>query len=246
MSIDDEKLETAAALWGHDQVDAAALDRVLAGTLAQVNAGMAGRTWLRWSWLLVRAQLPIVNQQLAAASLLIIMLGTAVALTADRGWPRDAFVAIAPVVAATGSALLFRDGLGELALVMRAGPRLVMLARLVVVFVVDLVAALLASVVVAGRAHETLTVVIGAWLGPMVLLTTVSLLVSVLSRPGAGITVALGLWFLHVLAGLSLVTPTVAAPLQTVWTTSPAVLAVAGLLGAMAVTAGPRRTAGAA
>lgn len=214
---------------------------MLAGAIARVERDVPWTARLRWGWHLVRAQLPIVTQRLAAASLLVIVLGAAVALAAGRGWPRDVFVSLAPVVAAAGSALVFADGLGELALVMRAGPRLVMLARLAVVFAVDLAAALLASMAVAGRVHETLTALIGAWLGPMLLLATVSLLVSVLSRPGAGITVALGLWFLHVLAGLSFVAPPVAAAIDAAWASNPAVLVVAAALAAAAVLAAPRR-----
>jgi hypothetical protein len=243
MRPDEDTVERAAALWAYERVDAPALDRVLAGAVARVEADVPGTARLRWLWQLVRAQLPIVSQRLAAASLLVILLGGGVALAAGRGWPRDVFVSLAPVAAAAGSAMVFHDVLGELALVMRASPRLVMLARLAVVFAVDLAATLLASVAVAGRVHETLAALIGAWLGPMLLLATVSLLVSVLTRPGAGITVALGLWFGHVLAGLSFVTPAVAMRVEQAWTTSPAVVALAVALAAAAILAAPRRWA---
>lgn len=234
-------LQRGMACWAHEKVDAAALDRVLAGALARVEPQVPWTARLRWVGHLTRAQLPIISQRLAAASLLVIMLGAAVALAAGRGWPRDVFVSLAPVAAAAGSALVFSDELGELSLVMRASPRLVMLARLTVVFAVDLAAGLLASVAVAGRVHETLTALIGAWLGPMLLLAAVSLLVSVLTGPGMGITAALGLWFVHVLAGLSFLTPSVTAHIDAVWTTSTAVLVVAAVLTAAAVAAAPRR-----
>ncbi|WP_030434590.1 hypothetical protein [Actinoplanes subtropicus] len=243
MSPDDDRIERAAAAWVREQVDTTALDRVLTGALDRVRAEVPWPARLRWGWLLVRAQVPVVYPRLATASLLVIAFGATVALAAGPGWPGEVFVALAPAAAAAGAALVFQDSLGELALVLRAGPRLVLLARLTVVCAADLAAALLASVLVAGRVHQTLGVLIGSWLGPMLLLAAVSVLVSVLSRPPAGVAAALGLWFLHVLAGLSPVAPAVVTRLDAVWATSPAVLAVAAMVAAAAVLAAPRRWA---
>jgi hypothetical protein len=240
-------IDQATRRWASHQVDSAALDRVLAGAMEQARGEVPNTTYVRWAWLVLRAQVPIVLQRLLAASLLVMMLGAAVVMASGRGWSRDVFVLLAPLAAAGGSAILFRDGLGELGLVLPARPRLVLLARLVVVFAADLAAALLTSVAVAGRMHEALGALIGAWLGPMLLLATVSLLVSVVSGPGAGTTVALGLWFLRVLAGLDtpggFVTPSVAARVDAAWATSPIVLVVALTLLAASVVAAPRRLA---
>src|SRR5581483_987556 len=205
MSEDEREwtaIADAVAHWAGRQANAAAVDRVLAGALEQVRADRRGAARWRWAWLVIRAQVPIVRQRLVAASLLVMLLGALVVMASGRGWSKEVFVSLAPVAVATGSAMLFRDDLGELALVLPATPRMVLTARLVGVFAVDLVAAFLGSVAVAGRLHEALGALIAAWLGPMLLLAAGSLLVSVLSGPGAGVTVALGLWFMRVLAGL--------------------------------------------
>lgn len=242
-------IERATALWSGRQAGPAALDRVLAGALTQVRAENRRTARLRWAWLVVQAQAPIVRQRLLAASLLVMTLGAVIAMVSGRGWSRDVFVLPAPLAVAVGSAMVFGDGLGELALVLPATPRLVLVARLVVVFAVDLAAALLASVAVAGRLHEGLSVLVAAWLGPMLLLAMVSLLISALSGPAAGITGALGLWFLRVLAGLDapggIVSGPVAARIDEAWTTSPAVLAGAVVLLVAVIVAAPRRLAAA-
>lgn len=238
-------IERATVRWAGQQADPAALDRVLAGALEQVRAESPGSARVRWAWLVVRAQLPIVRQRLLAASLMVMTLGALIVMASGRAWSRDVFVSLAPLAVAAGSAMLFRDGLGELALVLPATPRLVLVARLVVVFTVDMVGALLTSMAVAGRLHEALGALIAAWLGPMLLLAVVSLLVSVLSNPGTGITVALGLWFLRVLAGLEapggIITGPVAARIDAAWTTSPAVLAGTVMLLIATIAVAPRR-----
>ena len=238
-------IEQATALWADRQAGPAALDRVLAGALHQVRAEIPHSARLRWAWLMVRAQVPVVRQRLTAASLLVMMAGAAIAMASGLGWSGQVFVLLAPLAVAVGCAIVFHDDLGELALAMPATPRLVLVARLVVVFAVDLAAALLASVAVAGRLHEALTALIGAWLGPMLLLATMSLLLSALAGSGPGITVALGLWFLRVLAGLGasdgIITGPVAARIDAAWATSPAVLVVAVTLLAATIAVAPRR-----
>lgn len=238
-------IERATVRWAGQQADPAALDRVLAGALEQVRAEIPRTARVRWAWLVVLAQVPIVRQRLLAASLMVMTLGALIVMASGRSWSRDVFVSLAPLAVAAGSAMLFRDGLGELALVLAATPRLVLVARLVVVFAVDLAAALLTSVAVAGRLHEALGALIAAWLGPMLLLAVVSLLASILSGPGTGITVALGLWLLRVLAGLDtpggIITGSVAARIDEAWATSPAVLAGAVVLLVATIVVAPRR-----
>jgi hypothetical protein len=237
----------AVVHWAGRQAGTAAVDRVLAGALEQIRADRRRTARWCWAWLVIRAQVPIVRQRLVAASLLVMLLGALVVMASGRGWSREVFVSLAPVAVAAGSAMLFRDDLGELALVLAATPRMVLAARLAAVFAVDLAPASLGSVAVAGRLHEALGALIAAWLGPMLLLATGSLLASVLSGPGAGITVALGLWFVRVLAGLhtpgGVITGWMAAKIDASWTTSPVVLAGAAVLLAAAIMAAPRQLA---
>jgi hypothetical protein len=249
MSCADEQewavVARAADRWARERADAAALDRVLDGALARTQGEVPAAARLRWAWQVVRVQVPIVGHWLLASSLLVMMLGAAVALSSGHGWSRQVFVMLAPLAAAVGIGVIVRDGRDELALVMRAGPRLVLLARLTVVFTANLTTALLGSVAVAGRVHQGVGVLVSAWLGPMLMLVTIGLLVAVLSRPAVGISVALALWFLRVLAGLDtsglLVRGWLAADIDAAWVTRPAVFGVAAALLVAAVAAGPRR-----
>jgi hypothetical protein len=233
----------AAGRWARERADAAVLDRVLDGALARTRGEVPPTARLRWAWQVARVQVPIVGQWLLASSLLTMLLAAAVALS-GHGWSRQVFVMLAPLAAAVGIGVVVRDGLDELALVMRAGPRLVLLARLTVVFAADLATALLGSVAVAVRVHQGVSALVSAWLGPMLMLVTIGLLVAVLSRPAAGISVALGLWLLHVLAGLDtsglLIRGWLAEGIDAAWVTRPAVFGMAAALLAAAVAVGPR------
>jgi hypothetical protein len=220
------------------------LDRILLGALAHIEVDTARLSRLRWGWLVTRAQVPIIRQRLVAVSLIVMALGALVAIASGKGWPRDVFVLLAPLAAAGAVAALFRDNLGELAFTLRASPRLILLARLVVVLGIDLAATLLISVAVAGRTHEALTTLVTAWLGPMLLLAATSLFVSTVTTAATGITVALGLWFVRVVAALhttgAFVSSALAAHIEAVWTTSPAMIAVTVVMIAAAVFVAPR------
>lgn len=235
----------ASVEWADRQVSDGALDRVLTTALWQVRDGSGRLARLSWTWLVVRAQAPVMRSRLLAASLVMLVLGAALVLAAGRGWAREAFVLLAPLAAAGGTAAVFRDDLGELALTLAASPRLVLLARLVVILATDLVGASAASVVVAGRTQEAVGSVIAAWLGPMLLLVTLSLLLSTLFTPAIGMTVALGAWFVRVLVGLDVSVVIVPAPvtvmIEAAWSTSPVVLAGAGVLAVAAIVVAPRR-----
>jgi len=90
---------------------------------------------------------------------------------------------LAPVVAAAGIAFLYgpeQDPSLELALATPTSPRLVLLARLTLVFGYDLALGLLVSLALAlaGQAPDGLWQLILQWLGPMLLLSAISLWIS--------------------------------------------------------------------
>lgn len=130
---------------------------------------------------LVRAQAPLVRQQIWTASALVMSLGLVILLLGRGG--AGLLALLAPVVAAAGIAFIYgpeQDPSLELALATPTSPRLVLLARLTLVFGYDLALGLLVSLLLAlaGQAPAGLWQLILLWLGPMLLLSAISLWLS--------------------------------------------------------------------
>jgi hypothetical protein len=150
---------------------------------------------------LVRAQAPLVRQQLWAASALVIGLGVATLLLGRGGV--GALNLLAPMVAAAGIAFLYgpeHDPSLEVALSTPTSPRLILLARLTLVFGYDLALCLLASgaLALAGQAPAGIWQLILQWLGPMLLLAAISLWLSQRLGPLPATFVPLTLWAVNV------------------------------------------------
>lgn len=173
----------SAALARYQQIDApgdALLDRV---------------------WHVLRGQVPLVRRGIWAASALTMALGCLVELIAPYG-VGSVLAVFAPIVAALGVAFVYgpeTDPCLEIALATPTSPRLVLLARLTLVYAYDILLALAASVVIAA-AHggAELWPVIVLWLGPMLFLSALSLMLSLLFGSGVGIGGALALWAVRV------------------------------------------------
>jgi hypothetical protein len=158
-----------------------------------------------WPWLLLRAQARVVQREIWLGSALVMALGALVAAaTFDAGTAGGALplVFTAPLVAALGAAYLFGpDGPGSLEVELAApvNPRLVLLARLVLLFAIDLVLGLAASL--ALRALHTdlqLWPLVQTWLAPMACLSALAFLLSVLCMDAtAAAVVSLALWGLQ-------------------------------------------------
>lgn len=147
---------------------------------------------------LLRAELPVVHRQIWAASLLALLIGFPVTLF-ERTAGGTYLALVAPLVAAAGVAFIYgpsSDPAHELARSMPTSPRMVLLARLTLVFGYDLAAALAISGLLAGvgLAPGGFEMLILRWLGPMLMLSALSLALSLRFTPYAGIGVALGLW----------------------------------------------------
>lgn len=153
-----------------------------------------------WPWLLVRAQMRIVRQEIWIASLLVMVLGTLVTLgeyTSNAG--TLPFVLIAPLVTAVSVAYLYGpevDAALEIELSMPISPRLVLLARLALVFGFDLILGIGASVVLATvHAELSLWSLVMTWLAPMAFLSALAFVLSIIwMEPLVGVAVSLGLW----------------------------------------------------
>ncbi|MFI5955693.1 zf-HC2 domain-containing protein [Cryptosporangium sp. NPDC051539] len=210
---------------------------------------------------LLVAEARLIRPGVPLASALVIALGVGLALL--RTTTGDATVAaravgagldaggsaglvlalIAPIVAAAGIAGTYRSRSDPAAELIAAAPtstRLLLLVRLMLVFGCDLVLAVAASAVLAGTgAAETagVNVLVGAWLGPMVLLSSLSLLIAVRFGPDVALGAAVGLWAVRVLSGTVLTRDGWPARfIVEVWSTNVPVLA-AGVIVAVAAMA---------
>jgi hypothetical protein len=208
---------------------------------------------------LVLAEARLIRLAVPVASALVMALGVAFVLIAaatggtDSGpdtstAATDLLALIAPIVAAAGVAGAYRsrrDPVAELVAATPMSGRLLLLVRLTLVFGYDLALALAASAVLAVTIADTATAagpaasldgLIGAWLGPMALLSSLSLLVAVRFGPDVALGTAIGLWALRVLAGGVFARDGWPARLIVeAWSTNAAVLAVSVALGIAAV-----------
>jgi hypothetical protein len=160
---------------------------------------------------------------------------------------------VAPLVAVAGVAGVYgpqRDPAFEALAITATSPRLVLLARVTLVFAYDLALAVATSMVVRLLAPEVgLVDLVVAWLGPMTLLSALSLLLAMWIGPNVSMTVAGSLWALRLLTvGVpELAHGWLAAWMRAVWATSPGTVAVtlALLAAALMLSRRPIRRRGA-
>lgn len=189
---------------------------VLAGVLQRIDAQLPARAGqapdrrsvLSQGWQVVVAQLPLVYRRLWLASAATMVLGFVLALSgAVKAGPSLVLQLVAPGVAAWGVSLIYGPEIDpslELARSTPTSPRLVLLARLALVFGYDLGLAVAASValVALGDAGSAWIVILD-WLGPMLFLSALALVLSVRWGPSVGVSIALALWTLRLLAGVA-------------------------------------------
>jgi hypothetical protein len=201
----------------------------------------------RFALRLLAAQLRLVRLSVWTASLLVMGLGVVMAMVqAGTAVPGAVLAIVAPFVAAAGIAAVCgreRDPGWELTSSTVTSPRVVLVARVTLVFGYDLGLALVASVVLAGVGVDPpgLASLAGAWFGPMALLSSLCLLLSVAVGTTAAVTVTLALWVTRLLAPVlaadtGWLTP-VARGIESLWTTNllTCLLAVALVGAALAV-----------
>jgi hypothetical protein len=226
------------------------LDAALARVGAAVRDGRAPAAVRRARHVLavLVGQVPVLRRGIWAASALMFVLGSAVCLS-RHSQPGLLLSLLAPLVAALGVCVIYgpqADPALEVTAAAPTSPRLVLLARLTLVAGYDLVLALAATGAVAtlGAAPAFWTLV-SAWLGPLALLSALSLLLAVWKGPTAGAAAAFAVWGLRALAaqsGSAAVLPAGQTALITrVWGTSAPVLMAAGLLIGLTVFVAPHR-----
>jgi hypothetical protein len=206
---------------------------------------------------LVLAEARLIRPAVPVASALVMLVGVAIVLLQAAGGgvagAADRVLAlVAPIVAAAGVAGTYRsrrDPAAELVAATPTSGRLLLLVRIALVFGYDLALAVAASVALsaAGAAGSaSLNALVGAWLGPMALLSSLSLLIAVRFGPDVALGAAAGLWTARVLAGGVLVRDAWPARyIVEAWSTSVPVLAASAVVAAAAVVmagrAGPFR-----
>jgi hypothetical protein len=154
-----------------------------------------------WPLLLIHSQLRVVRAEIWTASALVMALGAVVtlALTQPGTGGTLPFVLVAPFVAALGVSFLYGPAVDpalEIELTTPVSPRLVLLARLALVFGFDLILSLVASAALAVvRPDISLWSLVSAWLAPMTFLSALAFLLSVITLDTLhGVAVSLLLW----------------------------------------------------
>jgi hypothetical protein len=125
----------------------------------------------------------VVRGEIWAASALVMTLGLLVTLatySAAEAWP---LVLVAPLVAATGVAFIYGpdvDPALEIELATPVPPRLVLLARLALVFGFNLIIGLAASLILSlARAEVAFWPLVSTWLAPLSFLSALAFLLTV-------------------------------------------------------------------
>jgi hypothetical protein len=206
---------------------------------------------------LARAQVRLIPRGIWIASALTLFGGVCLSLMValdagdGRGAERAAIILgiCAPLVAAIGAAYVYgpqSDTGLELALATPTSPRLVLLTRLALVVGYDMALSLLGSLalMIAGRAG--FASIVGVWIGPLLLLSSVSLVLSLLLSGVAAVTGAIVLWFSRLVSAAIASTGAtwlhrLGQPLVAFWQTSPVLIGLALALVAFAVLYVPRQ-----
>lgn len=237
-------------------VAAAAPPRVPAGVWAEVGpephrAPRGSRrpvAAISLLWQLLVGQVPLVRRAIWAASAVTMAVGLLAALFATTPTAGGLVLGLlAPLVAAMGVALVYgpeNDPGLEVALATPTAPRLVLLARLTLVYGYDLGLALLATLVLAARGGADPLPLISLWIGPMLFLSALALLLSLLLDATAALLVSMGLWSVRLIAAADLGggrPSAVADPLDGLWHNTPLLLPLAALLLLAALWYGPGR-----
>ncbi|MCP5100906.1 MAG: hypothetical protein GY943_35590 [Chloroflexi bacterium] len=168
------------------------------------------QTRLHWMAWLLRAQLRVVRNEIWLGSAFVMSLGVVVTLAADRA--ALPFVLIAPMVAAVGITFLYgpeNNPALEIELATAVSPRLILLARMALLFGIDLILGIGGSIILS-LIHPDILLgsLIMTWLAPMAFLSALAFFLSTISfEPLLGVMVSMILWGLQSLHQIKLGLP---------------------------------------
>lgn len=220
---DDETMEQVGGFlrrWGAPEADPTAKARLIerllrAQTYSPVPVRPPLKMSLLWMWLILRSQMRLINVLTWAASALLLALGTLVTFLSFQT-PNGTtlpIILVAPVVAAVGVAFLYGEDVDpplELQMTTPVSPRMILLARLALLYGFNLVLALACSILLAlTQAQISLVPLVLSWLAPMTFLSALAFTLSVLFFDTTiSIIISLGTWFVLVWRHISDVTLT--------------------------------------
>ncbi|MEU4829816.1 hypothetical protein [Streptosporangium sp. NPDC023615] len=192
------------------------------------------------AWALLTMEARLLHPAIWPASALIMVAGVLFVLAQGRA-AGAVLSLVVSLVAMAGAAMAYgpeNDDAFEVVAATPVSPRVVLLARVTLVFGYDLALALLVSAAMTalpeGPAAGGLVPLITTWLGPMTVLAALSLLLSVCWNPTGAMGAGLAVWILQALAAGGLPLPD---GLRGLWTTGPATMGLALALTLAAVAA---------
>src|SRR5919197_2554709 len=158
----------------------------------------------RFAGQLLRAETRLVRPSVWVASMVVMACAVVVAVTGGHpGAGATVLSQVAPMVAAAGIAGVYgpeRDPAFEALAITVTSPRLVLLARVTLVFAYDLVLALAASALVQlGSPGGGIVHVVAGWLLPMTLLSALCLLLAMWIGRILALGLPAALWMLRLL-----------------------------------------------
>ncbi len=232
------------------------LDQVWAKIDAPATSEVITRQWspsyaLAHLWLIFRKQIGIIHKSIWIVSAMVMIFGCIlifIAMSGNHSYIHEAQLLLAlfvSVIGASGVAFIYgaeNDAGFELTLSTPTSIRIVMICRMILVVGYDLLLSALASTVLALSYGGGPWGIIQLWLGPMLLLASLSLMLSLMVGSVIGLlfslileaTQALPTHLEQGLLGLQLARPDL-------WQTNPAIILLAVLFFAFAILYAPRQ-----
>jgi hypothetical protein len=207
---DDETMEQIGGFlrrWTAPEVDPLAKSRLIERLMhvpmvSPVPVRPPLKMSLLWIGLIFRSQVRLINVLSWAASAILLALGTLVTFLSFQT-PNGTtlpIILVAPVVAAVGVAFLYGEDVDpplEVQMTTPVSPRVILLARLALLYGFNLVLAMACSILLAAtQAQISLAPLVLSWLAPMTFLSALAFLLSVfLFDTTLSIIVSLMVWF---------------------------------------------------
>ena len=204
-------------------------------------------------WLILKAQVRIIHRSIWIASALVILFGAVLASvalsisTAHNHWQQiTLFLSlITTVTAASGSAFIYgpeNDAGLELTLATPTSIRFVMLSRMVLVVGYDFALSAIASIAITLVFGGSLWDIMQLWVGPMLLLSSITLALSLLIGSWLAMLTSFILELIQALPlSLTQHMPVLQMANPTTWQTTPTILLIAALFILFALFYAPRQ-----
>src|SRR5581483_10576305 len=155
-------------------------------------------------WAIARGQAVLLPKGIWPVSAAAVAFGILAMLLMNRSVYSPTLLGfIVPLVTAAGVAFIYggeHDPALEIALSTPLSPRLILASRLAIVFGYNFCLGLLGTLLLMALRGGDFTLLVSLWAGPMLLLAGISLLLTVVVSTVAGMTSAICLWGLHLLA----------------------------------------------